>query len=215
MTKSAKRKRVILISLGCCCLIAAAALGVYNRWSENRASAEADKLTSAFAAMLEASPADTGEIQTGVDPGLEDTKAGEEQMDYITVDGHDICGSVSIPSLEIELAVILEWSYPNLNVTACRYSGTPKSQLIIIAHNYRKHFGYIKELEPGDIVEFTDVKGNVYTYEVYTTETWATNQLTEIISGDEWDLTLFTCTYGGANRVVVRCAKVGGQAAAQ
>ena len=78
--------------------------------------------------------------------------------------------------------------------------------MIIMAHNYEQHFGLIKDLVPGDAVIFTGVDGTVYNYEVRGTETWATSQLAEVLGGDGWDLTLFTCTYGGANRVVVRCA---------
>lgn len=198
---------MILILIGCCCLIAAAALGVYNHWEANRAASSSDELVTNLAAILEnAEPVQTREP----DENLQQLEEEEEDEEFLTVmvDGHEICGVLSIPDLEIELAIIYEWSYPSLNVSACRYSGTPQTQMILLAHNYDRHFGGLSELEPKDEVIFTDISGKEHRYQVTGTETWATNQLDEIISGESWDLTLFTCTYGGASRVVVRCEKV-------
>ena len=78
--------------------------------------------------------------------------------------------------------------------------------LIIAAHNYTRHFGNLKNLEPGDRIIFTDVDGNVFSYEVILRETLMPTAIEEMESGD-WDLTLFTCTIGGAYRVTVRCQR--------
>ena len=76
--------------------------------------------------------------------------------------------------------------------------------MIIAAHNYASHFGNLKYLQEGDEVTFTDMDGNVFRYEVALQETLQPTAITEIQQGD-WDLTLFTCTYGGQSRVTVRC----------
>lgn len=209
-TKKIKLVKTILIGLGCCCIAAAAALVVYNRWDAARAGAESEKLVGSLKSLLETAVHQQPDvIDDGVDIALENAQAQDDaDIGFVTIDGYDICGSLYIPAIDIELAVLSEWSYPNLAVSACRYSGSPEGQLIVIAHNYDLHFGRLKNLVPGDKVRFNGVDGKTYTYEVTGTETWATNQLEEIISGDEWDLTLFTCTYGGANRVVVRCVMV-------
>ena len=210
-----KRIRLVFIILGCCCIVAAAALAAYNWWDSNRAAVRAQELTNSMVQLLTAGKPDDEELGYEIDEGLvhtpdDDDDEVEEDMSYITVEGHNVCGSVNIPSININLAIIHEWSYPNLEVTACRYSGSPKSgNLILLAHNYEKHFGLIGTLVPGDVVEFTDIFGEVYRYEVAGTETWGTYQLSDIIAGeDEWDLTLFTCTYGGASRVTVRCVQI-------
>lgn len=203
-----------MISLGCCCIIAAAALSLYNRWTESKAGAEAETLTSSLLEMLEtAAPSD--EIETGVDAGLEAAQVssdggenGGQQVATVNVGGYSICGSLYIPALGLRLAVISEWSYSNLNISACRYTGSADDQLIIMAHNYRTHFASLSSLTAGDTAQFTDVNGVIYDYEVYAIETLATEQIDELLAGDDWDLTLFTCTYGGASRVVVRCALV-------
>lgn len=91
----------------------------------------------------------------------------------------------------------------------CRYTGSAEeNSLIIAAHNYKRHFGNIGLLPEGATVKFTAVSGDVYEYEVEKVETLNPYAVDEMLSGD-WDLTLFTCTYGGRKRVTVRCSLVG------
>lgn len=205
--------RKTLIVLGCCCVIAAAALYMYNRWVSDQAASAAAELTGTLSSLMEAS--ETTATDEDTDPlldnsGREGAASAENEERLVTqnVNGYDIAGIVSIPAINIKLAVISEWSYPNLKVSACRYSGTPSGQLVLLAHNYKRHFGRISELQQGDTVSFTDPNGTVYSYEVTGMEIKGKYELEDILSGD-WDLTLFTCTYGGANRVVVRCKRAG------
>jgi sortase A len=48
------------------------------------------------------------------------------------------------------------------------------------------------------------MNGNVYVYTVEEMEVIPGTGTEEMISA-EWDLTLFTCTYGGWDRYTVRC----------
>ena len=73
-----------------------------------------------------------------------------------------------------------------------------------MAHNYDSHFGPISKLEIGDSVIFVDMDGNTITYEVVGKDILAPTAVEEMTSG-AFDLTLFTCTYGGASRVTVYC----------
>ena len=73
-----------------------------------------------------------------------------------------------------------------------------------MAHNYATHFGKISQLSEGDQVIFTDMDGVMTIYQVVAQDILAPNDVQEIISGD-FDLTLFTCTYGGKSRVTVYC----------
>lgn len=197
----------ILVILGCCCLIAAAALYGYNGWVSDRAAKASNKLTGELASLME-SAASSG-AGDGTDPLLGDPGMGSTQKSVSTlnVDGHETIGIISIPTIDITLAVLSTWSYPNLNISACRYSGTPEGQFVLLAHDYNRHFGLIYKLKPGDPVRFTATNGTVYNYKVTGTEIKGKYELQEILSGD-WDLTLFTCTYGGENRVVVRCKRI-------
>ena len=68
-----------------------------------------------------------------------------------------------------------------------------------------KVVGYLTSytLKAGDTITFTDVDGNVFTYQMVERETLLPASIEEMESGD-WDLTLFTCTVGGKSRVTVR-----------
>ncbi len=47
-----------------------------------------------------------------------------------------------------------------------------------------------------------------HSYEIAETEILEPTAIEELLS-DEWNLTLFTCTYGGQARVAVRCRAIG------
>lgn len=145
-----------------------------------------------------------GEIEGTMSDGLRvDPYDGE--MTVVTIDGNDYVGCISIPELELELPVMSEWSYPRLRSAPCRYCGsTRQDDLVILAHNYARHFGRLKELSPGDAVIFTDMNGVVNEYVVVEVDTLSPYAVSEMVSC-EYDLTLFTCTYGGRSRVTVRC----------
>lgn len=100
---------------------------------------------------------------------LEELKAAEPAergADTLTLDGAEWLGWLSIPSLELELPVQAEWSYPALKTSPCRYAGTPEAGLVIAAHNYEQHFARLNLLTAGDTVEFTDVSGTAHRYTV-------------------------------------------------
>ena len=119
-----------------------------------------------------------------------------------------ILGTLAIPALGLELPVMSGWRYPALRVAPCRYLGSAYSgDLVIMAHNYARHFGAIGTLAPGERVSFTDVDGNVFSYAVFETQTLQPDAVEDMASGG-WDLTLFTCTPGGRTRVTVRCVAV-------
>lgn len=127
------------------------------------------------------------------------------EMPIKNIDGHDYIGFVSIPSLELELPVMSDWTYPQLQIAPCRYSGSLYSDdLVIMAHNYPKHFGKLFDLRFGDTLLFTDMDGESVTYEVAALDILESGAIEEMTAGD-FDLTLFTCTYGGQSRVTVRC----------
>jgi len=132
-------------------------------------------------------------------------------MTEVEIDGHLYIGYLSVPVLELELPVMSGWDYPSLQIAPCRYSGTVRGEdLVLMAHNYDKHFGNIDQLEPGDAVLFTDMDGVTTGYEVVAVDILAPSAVEEMTSG-AFDLTLFTCTYGGQNRVTVYCDRSYGE----
>ena len=55
----------------------------------------------------------------------------------------------------------------------------------------------------------TNEELNTALYEVIELETLSPFAIEEMTGGN-WDLTLFTCTYGGKSRVTVRCTRADG-----
>lgn len=80
----------------------------------------------------------------------------------------------------------------------------PGTGFVVAGHNYRTHFGALENLEPGDCVYFTDLEGNRFSYTVTSFQVLEEDAVEQMLS-DEWDLTLFTCTYSGQTRFTVRC----------
>lgn len=127
------------------------------------------------------------------------------EMPVYTVEEHSCIGFIHIPSINCKLPIINEFSYDNLNYSPCRYFGSAyQKNLVIAAHNYLSHFGYLQNLNVGDKVYFTDIYNNEFVYKVALLEILTPQDVEEMCSG-EWDLTLFTCTYGGQFRTTVRC----------
>ena len=122
------------------------------------------------------------------------------------VNGHEYIGTLSIPSLGLKVPVQHNWSYENLSVSPCRYSGSAYADnLAIIAHTY--HFGKLSSLALDATVTFTDMENNVFRYVVREKNTISPNDANEIAHSG-YDLTLVTCTLSGTKRVAVYCERV-------
>ena len=127
------------------------------------------------------------------------------EMTEVEIDGYAYIGYLSIPSLELKLPIMSSWGYPQLKIAPCRYFGSVRSKdLVLLAHNYKKHFGRLKELQEGEAVLFTDMDGVTYEYTMVAKDILPPAAVEEVTAG-EYDLTLFTCTPGGASRVTVYC----------
>lgn len=130
------------------------------------------------------------------------------EMAEVELDGHFYIGYLAIPDLGLELPIMTDWSYPQLKIAPCRYMGTVKgNDLVLLAHNYNKHFGKLKNLTTGALVTFTDVDGETTQYEVVSLVTLQPTDVEKVTTND-YDLTLFTCTYGGRTRVTVYCDRI-------
>lgn len=186
-----KKAGVRLMILGTVLILAALSLVVYNRCQEAAAAREAEQIL------------DRLETITGSQAHVAATPL-PDVLPETEIDGNRYIGYLRIPSLELELPVMADWSYPQLRVAPCRYYGDLRSGMVIAAHNYERHFGHIRQLQPSEEVYFVDMNGRAYRYEVAEVEVLAPTAIKEMVSAD-WDMTLFTCTYGGKTRVTVRC----------
>ena len=203
-----------LICAGLLLIAAALALMAYNLVDEQRAERSAARVLKALDAAAASGPA-AEELPKQPETVHEEPEEPaylanpDMPMPTVEVDGNAYIGTLEIPSLELSLPVMSEWSYPKLKIAPCRYQGSAyRNDLIIAAHNYDSHFGRLHQLNAGDTVRFTDGEGNRFAYAVSRIEELPGAAIEEMEAGD-WDLTLFTCTLGGRARVTVRCKAAG------
>jgi sortase A len=170
--------------------------------------------------MPEAQPAAVSETSSSSASGRDvfdsyisrddETYYADAEDPFIEIDGSIYAGILSIPGLSVELPVYDELSYDNLKNSPCRYKGSvKKGNIIIAAHNYSSHFGGIPQMITGDVICFTDAAGYVREYSVIQTETMNGNDVAAMENGsEEWDLTIFTCSISGVNRIAVRASLI-------
>ena len=121
------------------------------------------------------------------------------------VNGYANIGYLTIPDLNLELPVMSGWDNRRLQIAPCRYSGTLRGEdLVIMAHNFASHFGYLPQLSVGSRLQFSDMDGNIWDYEVAAKDVLAAESVEEMTAG-EYDLTLFTCAKNRTHRITIRC----------
>lgn len=201
----------IITGVGLAFLAAAVLLLAYNLWDSQRAQQSQEEILAEY---LEENKHASGEPENTE----KDMLLSQDLPDYIlnpdmdmpeftlsSLGGASCIGTLEIPSLDLQLPVISEWSYPALRLAPCRYTGSAyKGDLVIAAHNYQSHFGRLKTLSTGSEVIFTDAVGNRFVYQVAVIEALTPWSVDDMTSG-EWPLSLFTCTLDSQNRVTVRC----------
>lgn len=212
-TKTSKRISSFLIFTGLLMIVAALILVCYNIWDDQRATVSARTVLKELLVYMPEQNDDGTQDDTDDKNNLPDSSEDypayvlhpEIEMPTVKIDGRDYIGALRIPSLDLKLPIISEWSYPALKIAPCRYKGSAySSDLIIAAHNYNSHFGRIKYLKVGDKVTVTDIDGNVFHYVVCEVQVLSPTAIEEMETSG-YPLTLFTCTIGGQSRVTVRC----------
>ncbi len=218
MAKRSAERGIVFIVIGLLCIAAALSLAGYNVYTDARAGKSVrqvlDELDSLFPETTETAGT------TGADNAQEPAELPEpvtDIPDYILypdmempvgkVDGKDYIGVLRIDSLSLELPVISDWSYDNLKTAPCRYSGSAyKGNLVICGHDYRSHFGGLRRISIGDTATFTDMDGNVFAYTAASVEVLDPTEIDDM-KDSGFELTLFTCTLDGTNRLTIRFEK--------
>ena len=179
---------IVFLLVGCLLLIIACGWYFYNLAEDNTAGQQANAILNKL-----------NEKQH--------SENNTKDASVILVDGNAFCGKIAIDRLGIELPVYDEWSYSRLKSAPCRYSGSiDGNNVIIAAHNYKSHFGSLSRSKIGDEVRFIDASGKTHLYKVCEIATIDGTAISDMQSGG-WDLTLFTCTKSGEQRITVRCER--------
>ena len=190
----------ICMILGTVLILAALSLFLWNRREAEQAGEAAADILPQVVEQIAETAAEAPAPPDPFDPTMTEAE----------IDGYMYIGYLSIPALGLELPVMSEWDYNRLNIAPCRYSGSTKTDdLVIAAHNFAQHFGGLSGLTGGEQVIFVDMDNVVSTYTVVAVEILAPTAVEEMTNG-EYDLSLYTCTYGGRSRVTVRCDRAEG-----
>lgn len=204
---------IFCIVLGAMLLSAAVVLQLSNRAEASKAEISAQEIVPQLVVQIQQNQ-DEPDISTEpVEPEKPVAVLPEPvyTMKETEIDGHLYIGILSIPDLELELPIMSDWSYPKLRIAPCRYHGTVLGgDLVLVAHNYQRHFGRLSELQEGADVTFIDVDGIATDYVVVGRDILPPDAVEEMTAGD-YDLTLFTCTYGGESRVTIYLDRAGAE----
>lgn len=190
-----RNKDLLLVALGLIMAAAGLFLHLTEVQQEQLAGENAALLLEAVSHQLPAAPAEP----------LPDEEP-EDEPQSLAVMGYDVLGTLRIPSADIDLPVLNEWSYDLLTVAPCRYSGSIETgDLVILGHSYRTHLRPLRQVQPGDSVELTDAAGTVHRYVVAETEVLRGSDGSLLPS--DYPLTIFTCTADSKHRFLARCAE--------
>lgn len=207
-----KKSGIIFVTMGAVLMLSALLLFLYNGYEERRAGQEAelllDDIQSAIAEETDSTMQPT-EVEIDITENTEPTETLPAEMPVVMIDGYEYIGYVSIPDLELELPVMAEWDYNRLKIAPCRHFGSSRTDdLVIAAHNYKTHFGSLSSLEIGAEVIFTDMDGIVNRYTLMKEPETLAPDAVDAVQNSGYDLVLYTCTPGGATRVVAFCDRL-------
>lgn len=195
-----KKTGILFVIAGAVLILSALLLLFYNRYEDEQAGEVAEEVLSEVEAVIESA-------QESTLPYEEILPEQNPELPVVEIGGYEYVGYLEIPALELKLPVMAEWDYTRLKKAPCRQAGSSRTDdLVIAAHNYRRHFGKLKDLPIGSIVMFTDMDGICNTYTVDTIDTLNPYAVDEVLNSDA-DLVLYTCTKGGKTRVTVFCTR--------
>ena len=150
-------------------------------------------------------------IQTEVEVEVpeEQRSVASDGTEYYTI------GVVNIPSINVNYPILSTYSDALLKIAPCKFHGPNPNDvgnLCIAGHNYRnsKFFSKVPDMQLGDIIEITDLGGNIVTYAVYDMfivnpdELECTSQLT----GGRREITLITCTDDNKQRHIIKAREI-------
>ena len=205
-----KRVGIVFLVTGAVLLVAALLLFLHNEREDAYAGEAAGTALSAIQEAIDGQTIppmlDLSE-EDEIEP-TEETIPEPTELTVVNIDGNYYIGYIAIPNLELELPVMADWSMEKLQIAPCLQYGSPLTDDAVIAgHNYKEHFRPLHEIEQGEYLTFTDMTGYTIAYNVVDVKTIDPRSVYEVINS-EYDLTLYTCTIGGASRVIVSCNRV-------
>ena len=141
-----------------------------------------------------------------------DTKAPISEEDAALLSSVDVIGLIEIEALELKYPIVegadskqLAYGIGHIPDTAA-IGG--KGNCVLAGHRgsrYGTYFKYLGRLSAGDTVKVMDKEGNVYLYEVVSSEIVGPYDNFVKAQGEETELTLLTCENSGTMRLIYHC----------
>lgn len=202
--KATNKTGMIFVFSGIVLILLALSLFLYNQYEDAKAGKEAMTQLSLVQDVIR----ERKKMMLSQPDGRNKSVSIEQELSIAKIDGYHYLGYLSIPTLSLALPVMSEWDDERLKIAPCRQFGSPREDnMVIAAHNYNTHFGYLSKLKADDPVFFTDMDGITYEYEVALVGTVTPSDVDSVQNSDH-DLVLYTCTYSGQTRVAVFCDRL-------
>jgi len=141
-----------------------------------------------------------------------DAKAPISEEDAALLSSGDVVGLIEIEALELKYPIVegadskqLAYGIGHIPDTAA-IGG--KGNCVLAGHRgsrYGTYFKYLNRLSAGDTVKVMDKEGNVYLYEVVSSEVVGPYDNSVKAQGEETELTLLTCENSGTMRLIYHC----------
>lgn len=188
--KSRMTRRVCLI-MGACLLICSFAVLVFWRYNINVSEKRAEDYVSTLSSLI---------------PSPQDAVPEERRdntMSVVSIDGEDFIGMIEIPRFGSVLPVGGYWGktdrYP------CRLSGSVYDRTILVGATSQKgQYNFYRDLSIGDELLFTDMEGNLFTYEIGSMR-YEKHADQSTLERDEADLVLFVKNIYGFDYLIIVC----------
>ena len=148
----------------------------------------------------------------------EEESGSQKQLEY---KGYKVIGIVKIPKINIEYPILEignidpESAKEPMKLSIIKYWGenvNDYGNLSIAGHNNKDGTMFVKtkKLEKGDIVELTDLTGQVIQYSIYDIFVTDPNDVSILLPKDEIirEVTLITCTNGNKERLILKAKEI-------
>lgn len=200
--KTMNKLSKVFITLGIILIVISISMLIYNKFEDLNAGKQSKDVLEIIESTINDSNSDENNALDMINNNP------SKEMETTNIKGYDYIGTIIIPKLNLQLPIMSEYDYNRLKISPCRYYGSIyTNDLIICGHSYKTHFRYLNKLKQKDLIIFTDVNNNNYLYEVLEIEVLESTDVAKMINND-YDLTLYTCTNGGIDRLAIRCNRV-------
>lgn len=171
-----------------------------------------NELIGQFEQNIEQEHKEDGEKEEEKERSAEDTKAPISEEDAALLSSGDVIGLIEIEALELKYPIVegadskqLAYGIGHIPDTAAIGS---IGNCVLAGHRgsrYGTYFKYLNRLSEGDTVKVMDKEGNVYLYEVVSSEVVGPYDNSVKAQGEETELTLLTCENSGTMRLIYHC----------